>query len=185
MASRVQKIKLWDTFKNAKSVILHFFPVAEIGRNIHLLYFSYPQQIYSQFVEWGKKVLSPYSPQWSVYFSVLVLLITRKHPVVIYQPPHNYWVGTYLTRRLRDGVGVHLARGAHCSWPCPTRGRRSPCWRRWWLWSGLGNGQPYVIWKTWCHLIIIGSNVCTWNTKIGTWNCNENGCLSGAESRSE
>ena len=126
-----------------------------------------------------------YSPQRSVYFSVLVLLITRKHPVVIYQPPHNYWVGTYLTRRLRDGVGVHLACGAHCSWPCPTRGRRSPCWRRWWLWSGLGNGQPYVIWKTWCHLIIIGSNVCTWNAKIGTWNCNENGCLSGAESRSE
>ena len=82
MASRVQKIKLWDTFKNAKSVILHFFPVAEIGRNIHLLYFSYPQQIYSQFVEWGKKVLSPHSPQWSVYFSVLLLLITRKHPVI-------------------------------------------------------------------------------------------------------
>ena len=81
MASRVQKIKLWDTFKNAKSVILHFFPVAEIGRNIHLLYFSYPQQIYSQFVEGGKKVLSPYSPQWSVYFPVLFLLITRKHPV--------------------------------------------------------------------------------------------------------
>ena len=81
MASRVQKIKFWDTFKNAKSVILHFFPVAEIGRNIHLLYFSYPQQIYSQFVEWGKKVLSPYSPQWSVYFPVLLLLITRKHPV--------------------------------------------------------------------------------------------------------
>ena len=84
MASSVQKIKLWDTFKNAKSVILHFFPVAEIGRNIHLLYFSYPQQIYSQFVEWGKKVLSPYSPQWSVYFPVLLLLITRKHPVYIY-----------------------------------------------------------------------------------------------------
>ena len=83
MASSVQKIKLWDTFKNAKSVILHFFPVAEIGRNIHLLYFSYPQQIYSQFVEWGKKVLSPYSPQWSVYFPVLLLLITRKHPVYV------------------------------------------------------------------------------------------------------
>ena len=82
MASRVQKIKLWDTFKNAKSVILHFFPVAEIGRNIHLLYFSYPQQIYSQFVEWGKKVLSPYSPQLSVYYSVSLMQIARKHPVV-------------------------------------------------------------------------------------------------------
>ena len=55
MASRVQKIMFWDTFKNAKSVILHYFPVAEIGSNIHLLYFSYPQKIYSQFVEWGKK----------------------------------------------------------------------------------------------------------------------------------
>ena len=83
MASRVQKIKFWDTFKNAKSVILHFFPVAEIGRYIHLLYFSYPQQIYSQFVEWGKKVLSPYSPKLSVYFLVLLLLITRKHPVYV------------------------------------------------------------------------------------------------------
>jgi len=87
MASRVQKIKFWDTFKNAKSVILHFFPVAKIGRNIHLLYFSYPQQIYSQFVEWGKKVLSPYSPQWSVYFPVLLLLITRKHPVFVHHNP--------------------------------------------------------------------------------------------------
>ena len=42
MASRVQKIMFWDTFKNAKSVILDFFPVAEIGSNIQLLYFSYP-----------------------------------------------------------------------------------------------------------------------------------------------
>ena len=45
MASRVQKIMFCDTFKNAKSVIFHFFPVAEIGSNIHLLYFSY--EIYS------------------------------------------------------------------------------------------------------------------------------------------
>ena len=81
MASRVQKIMFWDTLKNAKSVILHFFPVAEIGRNINLLYFSYLQEIYSQFVEWEKNVLSPYSPQWSVHFSVSLLLITRKHPV--------------------------------------------------------------------------------------------------------
>ena len=84
MASRVQKIMFWDTLKNAKSVILHFFPVAEIGRNIHLLYFSYLQEIYSQFVEWEKNVLSPYSPQWSVHFSVSLLLITRKHPVDIH-----------------------------------------------------------------------------------------------------
>jgi len=83
MASRVQKIMFWDTFKDAKSVILHFFPVAEIGRNIHLLYFSYLQEIYSQFVEWEKNVLSPYSPQWSVHFSVSLLLITRKHPVKV------------------------------------------------------------------------------------------------------
>ena len=83
MASRVQKIMFWDTFKDAKSVILHFFPVAEIGRNIHLLYFSYLQEIYSQFVEWEKNVLSPYSPQWSVHFSVSLLLITRKHPVEV------------------------------------------------------------------------------------------------------
>ena len=81
MASRVQKIMFWDTFKNAKSVILHYFPVAEIGSNIHLLYFSYPQEIWAQFVEWGKKVLSPYSPQWSVYFSISLLQIAGKHPV--------------------------------------------------------------------------------------------------------
>ena len=84
MASRVQKIMFWDTFKNAKSVILHYFPVAEIGSNIHLLYFSYPQEIWAQFVEWGKKVLSPYSPQWSVYFSVSLLQIAGKHPVFIF-----------------------------------------------------------------------------------------------------
>ena len=82
MASRVQKIMFWDTFKNAKSVILHYFPVAEIGSNIHLLYFSYPQEIWAQFVEWGKKVLSPYRPQWSVYFSVLLLPIAGKLPVL-------------------------------------------------------------------------------------------------------
>ena len=74
MASRVQKIKFWDTFKNSKSVILHFFPVAEIGRNIHILYFSYPQEIYSQFVEWEKNVLSPYRDQWSVQFCFSLLL---------------------------------------------------------------------------------------------------------------
>ena len=83
MASRVQKIMFWDTFKNAKSVILHYFPVAEIGSNIHLLYFSYPQEIWAQFVEWGKKVLSPYRPHWSVYFSVSLLQIAGKHPVII------------------------------------------------------------------------------------------------------
>ena len=83
MASRVQKIMFWDTFKNAKSVILHYFPVAEIGSNIHLLYFSYPQEILAQFVEWGKKVLSPYRPHWSVYFSVSLLQIAGKHPVLI------------------------------------------------------------------------------------------------------
>ena len=49
---------------------------------MHLLYFSYPQEIWAQFVEWGKKVLSPYSPQWSVYFSILLLQIAGKHPVV-------------------------------------------------------------------------------------------------------
>ena len=70
--------------KKSKSVILHFFPVAEIGRKKHLSYFSYPQEIYSQYVEWEKKVLSPYSHQWSVYFPVLLLLITRIHPVLGY-----------------------------------------------------------------------------------------------------
>ena len=62
---------------------LPFFPVAEIGSNIHLLYFSYPQEIWAQFVEWGKKVLSPYRPHWSVYFSVSLLQIAGKHPVVV------------------------------------------------------------------------------------------------------
>ena len=57
MTRRVQKNMFWDTSKNAKSVILHFFSVAEMGRNIHLLYFYHPQEIYSQFVEWGKKCL--------------------------------------------------------------------------------------------------------------------------------
>ena len=84
MASRVQKIMFWDTFKNAKSVILDFFPVAEIGSNIHLLYFSYPLEIYSQFVEWGKKVLNPSSHQWSVCFSDSLLQIAGKHPVDSY-----------------------------------------------------------------------------------------------------
>ena len=94
MASRVQKMMFWHTFKNAKSVNLDFFPVADIGRNIHLLYFSYPQEIYSQFVEWGKKVLSPYSPQWSVYFSVSLLQIAGKHPVYI----HLFiWINIYLS----------------------------------------------------------------------------------------
>ena len=54
MASIVQKIMFGDTFKIAKTVILHFFPVAEIGRNKRILYLSYLQEIYSQFVEWEK-----------------------------------------------------------------------------------------------------------------------------------
>ena len=129
MASRVQKIKFWDTFKNAKSVILHFFPVAEIGRNIHLLYFSYPQEIYSQFVEWEKKVLSPYSPQWSVYFSVLLLLITRKHPVL--NIDHLCSVVSYLL--VISHWLFNLSNKIYASW-------------NWWL------GGPYVIffeWKKW------------------------------------
>ena len=67
----------WD-----RQQFLPFFPVAEIGSIMHLLYFSYPQEIWAQFVEWGKKVLSPYSPQWSVYFSVSLLQKPRKHPVL-------------------------------------------------------------------------------------------------------
>ena len=66
----------WD-----RQQFLPFFPVAEIGSIMHLLYFSYPQEILAQFVEWGKKVLSPYSPQWSVYFSISLLQIAGKHPV--------------------------------------------------------------------------------------------------------
>ena len=66
----------WD-----RQQFLPFFPVAEIGSIMHLLYFSYPQEIWAQFVEWGKKVLSPYSPQWSVYFSVSLLQKPGKHPV--------------------------------------------------------------------------------------------------------
>ena len=117
MASRVQKIMFWDTLKNAKSVILHFFPVAEIGRNIHLLYFSYPQEIYSQFVEWEKNVLSPYSPQWSVYFPVLLLLITQKHPVSTI-----YRAGMFVALpELRPGVAALVpavaGRGLHCPHP--------------------------------------------------------------------
>ena len=111
MTSRVQKIMFWDTFKKAKSVILHFFPVAEIGRNIHLLYFSYPQQIYSQFVKWGKKVLSPHSPQWCVHFPVLLLLITRKHPVqgLQWTEPENFhlcsnWVIIVMTDTAPSGL---------------------------------------------------------------------------------
>ena len=107
MASRVQKIKLWDTFKNAKSVILHFFPVAEIGRNIHLLYFSYPQEIYSQFVEWEKKVLSSCSPQWSVYFPVLLLLITRKHPVSSYLQVSLCKQGFWSLHILHNATCIH------------------------------------------------------------------------------
>ena len=68
----------WD-----RQQFLPFFPVAEIGSIMHLLYFSYPQEILAQFVEWGKKVLSPYSPQWSVYFSISLLQIAGKHPVFI------------------------------------------------------------------------------------------------------
>ena len=67
----------WD-----RQQFLPFFPVAEIWSIMHLLYFSYPQEIWAQFVEWGKKVLSPYSPQWSVYFSISLLPIAGKHPVV-------------------------------------------------------------------------------------------------------
>ena len=85
----------WD-----RQQFLPFFPVAEIGSIMHLLYFSYPQEIWAQFVEWGKKVLSPYSPQWSVYFSISLLQIAGKHPVylmiflwlpgqeIIYSKPH-------------------------------------------------------------------------------------------------
>ena len=69
----------WD-----RQQFLPFFPVAEIGSIMHLLYFSYPQEIWAQFVEWGKKVLSPYSPQWSVYFSVSLLQIAGKHPVFVF-----------------------------------------------------------------------------------------------------
>ena len=68
----------WD-----RQQFLPFFPVAEIGSIMHLLYFSYPQEIWAQFVEWGKKVLSPYRPQWSVYFSISLLQIAGKHPVNI------------------------------------------------------------------------------------------------------
>ena len=67
----------WD-----RQQFLPFFPVAEIGSIMHLLYFSYPQEILAQFVEWGKKVLSPYRPHWSVYFSISLLQIAGKHPVV-------------------------------------------------------------------------------------------------------
>ena len=70
----------WD-----RQQFLPFFPVAEIGSIMHLLYFSYPQEILAQFVEWGKKVLSPYSPQWSVYFSISLLPIAGKHPVFIWE----------------------------------------------------------------------------------------------------
>ena len=68
----------WD-----RQQFLPFFPVAEIWSIMHLLYFSYPQEILAQFVEWGKKVWSPYSPQWSVYFSISLLPIAGKHPVII------------------------------------------------------------------------------------------------------
>ena len=68
----------WD-----RQQFLPFFPVAEIGSIMHLLYFSYPQEILAQFVEWGKKVWSPYSPQWSVYFSISLLQIAGKHPVLV------------------------------------------------------------------------------------------------------
>ena len=76
----------WD-----RQQFLPFFPVAEIGSIMHLLYFSYPQEILAQFVEWGKKVLSPYSPQWSVYFSISLLQIAGKHPVCmpLIIPPTN------------------------------------------------------------------------------------------------
>ena len=124
MASRVQKIMFWDTFKNAKSVILHFFPVAEIGSNIHLLYFSYPQEILAQFVEWGKKVLSPYRPHWSVYFSVSLLPIAGKHPVsthILTMPLVDIcWRGATWSR---SGTGTSSTRS-------PTGG--SPPWRRMW-----------------------------------------------------
>ena len=66
----------WD-----RQQFLPFFPVAEIGCIMHLLYFSYPQKIWAQFVEWRKKVLSLYRPHWSVYFSVSLLPIAGKHPV--------------------------------------------------------------------------------------------------------
>ena len=74
----------WD-----RQQFLPFFPVAEIGSIMHLLYFSYPQEILAQFVEWGKKVLSPYRPHWSVYFSVSLLPIAGKHPVHIYTKASN------------------------------------------------------------------------------------------------
>ena len=73
----------WD-----RQQFLPFFPVAEIGSIMHLLYFSYPQEIWAQFVEWGKKVLSPYRPHWSVYFSVSLLQKPGKHPV--YLPEKGY-----------------------------------------------------------------------------------------------
>ena len=76
----------WD-----RQQFLPFFPVAEIGSIMHLLYFSYPQEIWAQFVEWGKKVLSPYRPHWSVYFSVSLLQIAGKH-IGIYIIYHYYRV---------------------------------------------------------------------------------------------
>ena len=76
----------WD-----RQQFLPFFPVAEIGSIMHLLYFSYPQEILAQFVEWGKKVLSPYSPQWSVYFSISLLPIAGKHPVFPFQDLKKRW----------------------------------------------------------------------------------------------
>ena len=107
MASRVQKIMFWDTFKNAKSVILHYFPVAEIGSNIHLLYFSYPQEILAQFVEWGKKVLSPYRPHWSVYFSVSLLQIAGEHPVDI---PRDDQISLDKTKNNRKIIYLDITR---------------------------------------------------------------------------
>ena len=81
----------WD-----RQQFLPFFPVAEIESIMHLLYFSYPQEIWAQFVEWGKKVLSPYSPQWSVYFSVSLLQIAGKHPVFPHLSPTHPRAPPYL-----------------------------------------------------------------------------------------
>ena len=73
----------WD-----RQQFLPFFTCCLMSQKCKLCFLLYLKEIYAQFVEWGKKVLSPYTPQWSVYFSFSLLQIASKHPVPVAQVPH-------------------------------------------------------------------------------------------------
>ena len=81
MTSRVQKIKFWDHLYKCKICNIAFFSCCWNWEKYTSFIFLLSTANLLPVCRVRKKGFEPYSPQWSVYFPVLLLLITRKHPV--------------------------------------------------------------------------------------------------------